>query len=113
MKQVTLFSVILSVVFLASCDKDDDYIEPTPAIQSNVIKASGDEAGIGAQVDQFRALLGDQLNNTPGQTTGRREVNWDGVPSALTNNNNFPLDFFNLTDSKRSQWQEKRIGLFG
>ena len=98
MKQVKLFSIVLSLVLFASCDKDDDYTAPTPVIQSNVIKASGDEAGIGAQVDQFRALLGNQLNTTPGQTTGRREVNWDGVPSNLTNNNNFPLDFFNLTD---------------
>lgn len=98
MKQAKLFSILLSLAFFASCDKDDDYTPQTPAIQSNVIKASGDEAGIGAQLDQFRALLGDQLNTTPGQTTGRREVNWDGVPSALTNNNNFPLDFFNLTD---------------
>ena len=69
-----------------------------PAIQSTIVKASGDEAGIAPQLDQFRSLLGDHLNNVPGQTTGRREVSWDGVPPTLTNNNNFPLDFFNVTD---------------
>jgi hypothetical protein len=98
MKQVKLFSILFSVILFAGCDKDDDYTAPTPVIQSNVIKASGDEAGIALQVDQFRAILGNQLNTTPNQTTGRREVTWDGVPSNLTNNNNFPLDFFNLTD---------------
>jgi hypothetical protein len=98
MKQTKVFYLVLSVIFFASCEKDDNNTNQPPQIQSTVIKASGDEAGIGAQVDQFRTLLGGQLNNTPGQTTGRREVNWDGVPPNFTNNNSFPLDFFNLTD---------------
>jgi len=99
MSQAKLFSIILSVIFFASCDKDDDDTYQPPATPlSTVIKASGDSAGIINQVNQFRTLLGDQLNTTPGQTTGRREVNWDGVPANFTNNNNFPFDFFNLTD---------------
>jgi hypothetical protein len=109
MKQVKFFSIILSLAFFASCDKDNDYTPPTPVIQSNVIKASGDAAGIAAQVDQFRTLIGAQLNTTPGQTTGRREVNWDGVPSALTNNNNFPLDFFNLTDPNGANGRKRGL----
>jgi hypothetical protein len=99
MKQVKVFSIIFSVAFFASCNKDDNnIIDQPPVIESTVIKASGDEAGIAAQVDQFRALLGGPLNNVPGQTTGRREITWDGVPFVFTNNNTFPLDFFNITD---------------
>lgn len=91
------FTTVISLAAV-SCDKDDHYDKnppPTPAPKSTVIKGSGD---ISAQLSQFRALLGDPLNTTPGQTTGRREVNWDGVPANLTNNNNFPFDFFNPTD---------------
>ena len=90
-------STVISIA-IVSCDKDEDYDDkypPTPQPKSVVVKGSGD---ITAQLTQFRALLGDPVNGTPNQTTGRREVNWDGVPPNLTNNNNFPFDFFNNTD---------------
>ncbi len=109
MKQVKIFSILLSAVFFASCDKDNDNTYQAPVIQSTVIKATGDEAGIGAQVNQFRALLGDQLNNTPGQTVGRREITWDGVPPNFTNNNSFPLDFFNLTDPNGANGRKRGL----
>lgn len=86
-------------VALVGCDKDDDYDKtpppPVPKPVSVVVQGSGD---ITAQLAQFRTLLGDPVNVTPDQTTGRREVNWDGVPANLTNNNSFPFDFFNATD---------------
>jgi len=103
MKSLKLFAAILVVfsLVIVSCDKDDNtYVEPQqPAIQSTVLKASGDSATVLVKLAEFRVLLGDPLNGTPNQTTGRREVNWDGVPVANTNNNTFPLDFFNNTDA--------------
>jgi hypothetical protein len=96
LKQI-LATLALSSIFVTSCDKNkSDYNNnPQPTIQSNVVKVAGDSA---AKLTEFRALLGDPLNSTPNQTTGRREVNWDGVPATLSNNSNFPPDFFNNTD---------------
>jgi hypothetical protein len=102
MKHVKQLAITLAVssVLILSCDKDDDdYDNPTnPGIQSIVVKTSGDSTTIAGKLTEFREVLGDPLNSTPNQTTGRREVNWDGAPVAVTNNNNFPLDFFNNTD---------------
>ncbi len=99
MKHLSFFSVFaLSLVFIG-CDKDndDDYNQP-PVANATVIKAAGDSAGIVAKLNEFRVLAGDPLNNAPGVTGGRREVNWDGVPANLTNNNDFLFDFFGSAD---------------
>lgn len=99
MKLLKLMSVAMlsATVLLTSCDKDNDYNDnpPPKGPESTVVSASGD---LTTALTQFRSLLGDSLNNSPGKTSGRREVNWDGVPAALTNNDNFPFDFFNATD---------------
>ena len=87
-------SLIVISLITISCNKND-YDNPAPQIQSTIVKASGD---ITSALDEFRLLLGDPLNTAPGNTTGRREINWDGVPANLTNNDNFPFDFFNSTD---------------
>jgi hypothetical protein len=98
MKQSKLSFLILALVCLASCGKDNNDYLPPAGPQATVFKASGDENAINASLAQFRSLLGDSVNTTPGKTSGRREINWDGVPANLTNNTNFPLDFFNNTD---------------
>jgi hypothetical protein len=92
MKHTKLTAALIAGAFLiTSCEKDDDcHLQP-----GTVIKGSDD---ITTPLNKFRELLGEPLNTTPDQTTGRREVNWDGVPAALTNNNAFPFDFFNNTD---------------
>ncbi|WP_257463214.1 hypothetical protein [Archangium lipolyticum] len=62
--------------------------------KSTVITASGD---ITRKVEMFQAALGDPLNNDEPyqQPAGRREINWDGVPTNLTDTPHFPGDFFN------------------
>jgi hypothetical protein len=60
---------------------------------AHVIRASGD---LTAALAEFRSRLGDPLNRAAGeQSTGRREINWDGVSGALVNVDTFPADFFN------------------
>lgn len=81
-----LFSLLMLVVVAASCDKDND--DQPEAI---IVTASGD---ITAKVDQFRTMLGSVLNTTPGHTSGRREINWDGVPDTYATQK-LPSDFFN------------------
>ena len=58
-------------------------------------------AALQAIVDQFRADIGGFNNGVGGSfRTGRREINWDGVPDAFSEPNNFPVDFFNVNSPR-------------
>ena len=70
--------------------------------QSTPYSAAGaNAAAIQATVDQFRNDVG-ALNPNNGQsfTTGRREINWDGVPDGFSAPNNMPPDFFNVNSPR-------------
>jgi hypothetical protein len=97
MKHLKLLTVLLSAGLWISCDKDDDddHYPPHHEVKKTVVKSAGD---LTAALTEFRALLGDPLNPPAGQTTGRREITWDGIPPNLTNNDLFPLDFFSNFD---------------
>jgi hypothetical protein len=82
-----------SLVTAVGCGNDSG-TNPSVPTPSQIVTASGDITGA---VAQFRGVLGDPLNGgTAGsQAAGRREINWDGVPADVTNNDTFPGDFFN------------------
>ncbi len=72
--------------------------------QAVVFTAAGD---ITPSVEAFRAALGNLNANLPGsQLEGRREINWDAVPAAFTNTNDFPGDFFNQPVAGRARGVE-------
>ncbi|MCF2505184.1 hypothetical protein L0663_17445 [Dyadobacter sp. CY107] len=97
MKKLNQFAFLLgAIVALSSCESEDKQETPVPVSQFKEVKGSGDIAG---KLAEFRALLGDPVNSTPGQTAGRREITWDGVPATQTNTNSFPGDFFNAKDT--------------
>lgn len=66
---------------------------------AQVLRATGP---ITNAVAQFRTLIGEPLNpNTAGEkANGRREINWDGVPAAVTNSDAFPANFFNVNSPR-------------
>ena len=68
-----------------------------------VYQAAGpDAASIQGTVDAFRAALGDPDNkNAPFQTTGHREINWDGGGSTATTPPVTPFDVFLNTRGAR------------
>jgi hypothetical protein len=67
-----------------------------------ITSAAGTSAvAIQSSVDAFRAQLGTLNPNVAGSFgTGRREINWDGVPDAVASPNNFPANFFNVNSPR-------------
>jgi hypothetical protein len=93
MKNFTALSLLLPgflLTILGGCSKDNDNPPENDVI---VLQSSGD---INPVINEFRKLLGDQLNTAPGAQGGRREINWDGTPDDMLNKK-LPLDFFNPT----------------
>lgn len=58
-------------------------------------------ASIQGQVDAFRTQLGALNPNVAGSFgSGRREINWDGVPDSFSSPNNLPHNFFNVNSPR-------------
>ena len=65
------------------------------------VAAGANPAAIQAAVDQFRADLGGANNGVGGSfPTGRREINWDGVPDMFAEPNALPFNFFNVNSPR-------------
>ena len=78
-----LFS--LAVAGWAQCDED---------------AAGKGPANIQAAVDAFRSHLGPNNGVGGSFTSGRREINWDGVPEGLSEPNSLAPDFFNFRSQR-------------
>ncbi len=65
------------------------------------VAAGANAAAIQAAVTQFRTDLGGVNNGVGGSfTTGRREINWDGVPDTVAEPNALPFNFFNVNSPR-------------
>lgn len=67
-----------------------------------VFSASGSTpASIQGTIDSFRTALGALNANVAGSFgSGRREINWDGVPNASSAPNNLAANFFNVNSPR-------------
>ena len=98
----SVFRSALALTTLAACS-DGSLGSPTPPIVTHTTFAvAGDSATVGAKLDAFRTALGGSLHPpaAPAADSGRREINWDGVPPALTNVDTFPATFFNVNSTR-------------
>ena len=107
----TIYATFLALAIAAGCS---GYKAPTavlpppppppppPPATFTVFETLGDSVSIADKLTEFRGALGGVLNapNSPPAESGRREINWDGVPAALTDVDTFPANFFNV-NSKR------------
>lgn len=74
----------------------------SPARAQTVFSAAGpNAAAIQGSVDNFRTALGTLNANVAGSFgSGRREINWDGVPDPLAAPNLLPSNFFNVNSPR-------------
>ena len=72
------------------------------AAAATVFSGTSDNvAGLLPTVDAFRSALGNINPNVVGSFgTGRREINWDGVPDAFSAPNALPGNFFNVNSPR-------------
>jgi hypothetical protein len=86
-----LFSSFALLIFINS-------VSAAPVVRQGT---GANTAALQSIVDQFRTDLGGANNGVGGSfQTGRREINWDGVPDAFSEPNNFPVDFFNVNSPR-------------
>ncbi len=72
--------------------------ENIPLVYSS---AGANADSVAATVEAFRKVMGPLNAPGPGgDPEGRREINWDGVPTQFTTPNDLPSDFFNKTSPR-------------
>ena len=110
--RITVTMISSTVLLFAGCKKDytaNNVAYPPVTVNSIVEASSGDSIGVVSKINDFRELAGDPVNTAPGAETGRREVNWDAVPPAFTNANNFPFDFFGGSDAALANGRKRGL----
>ncbi len=95
-----VFPAFLAVLALSACS--DGSAPSDPRVSPATFTAVGDSAAVAAKLKVFRTALGGFLHPPAAAAadSGRREINWDGVPPALTNVDTFPANFFNATSTR-------------
>jgi hypothetical protein len=88
-------------------------LSPTGLAQALEFSASGaNAAAIQATVDAFRADLGSLNPNVAGSFgSGRREINWDGVPANFSDPNLLPNNFFNANSPRGAEFSTPGTGV--
>jgi hypothetical protein len=78
----------------------DDTASAGPAAPV-IVRSAGD---IRDAVDQYRSMLGADNGGEPGaRPSGRREINWDGLPDELAAPNDYAPDTFNAPAAPRAR----------
>jgi hypothetical protein len=98
----TAVAALLGAALGQACsDSGSDVSAPDDApILRVTTSLSGDVA---ARIPEFANLAGAVNNKAePGrhEATGRREINWDGVPAQFNNTDAFPANFFNVNSTR-------------
>ena len=95
---VALFMFSTSSALTPAKSNNAGRIESTPIL----FQAAGPSvSSIQSSVDAFRTQLGALNPNVVGSfASGRREINWDGVPDMFSAPNNLPANFFNVNSPR-------------
>lgn len=88
----------------------DDFIFGEPITETTcgtpeIVTGTGtNAAALGATVESYRTLMGDLNPNEPSNFDGgRRQIDWDAAPAAVSAPNEFPGNFFNFNASPRAR----------
>jgi hypothetical protein len=85
---------------------------PAQAVSISFFASGPDAAAITPTVDAFRTDLGSLNPNVAGSFgTGRREINWDGVPANFSAPNLLPNDFFNVNSPRGTVFSTPGTGV--
>ena len=115
----TIYATFLALAFASGCSNYNAPVvappppPPPPPPAFTLFETLGDSVSIAAKLTEFRTALGGGLNapNSPPADSGRREINWDGVPAALTDVDTFPANFFNANSKRGALYSTPGSGL--
>jgi hypothetical protein len=92
---VVLATIVVVPVGLAAAEAAPSVPKPT------IVRGAGDLA---AAIAKYQALLGADNGGVPQSfPSGRREINWDGVPDEFSEPNAYPPAFFNAPEAPRAR----------